>query len=109
MKDYFLESYGVLPEFKAGVHCGNVTVAEVGVLKSEIAYHGDTLNTASRIQYLCNRYQEQFLISEILLNRLIDTNGENIFQSKYIGKLKLKGKEKRVKVFSLKNTENDSK
>jgi len=101
MNDYFLKSYGVIPEFKAGIHCGNVTVAEVGVTKSEIAYHGDTLNTASRIQGLCNEYQKQLLISETLLDYLTGGSGKNIYQSKFIGNLKLKGKEKKVKVFSL--------
>jgi len=100
-KNYFLKSYDIIPEFKAGLHCGNVTVAEVGELKTEIAYHGDILNTASRIQGLCNQYQEQFLVSETLINQLPE---ENIYQSKFIGNLKLKGKEKKVKVFSIENS-----
>jgi len=29
-------------------------VAEVGEIKTEIAYHGDTINTAARIQEQCN-------------------------------------------------------
>jgi len=54
-KEYFLNIYGVFPEFKAGISLGFVTVAEVGELKTEIAYHGDVLNTASRIQGYCNK------------------------------------------------------
>jgi adenylate cyclase len=99
--NYFHKSYDIIPEFKASIHCGNVTVAEVGILKTEIAYHGDTLNTASRIQGLCNDYKEQFLASEALLNHLTE---ESIFQKKFIGDLMLKGKEKTVKVFSISNS-----
>jgi adenylate cyclase len=38
-----------VPEFKGALHGGNVVVSEVGKYKSEIAYHGDVLNTTSRM------------------------------------------------------------
>ena len=62
-KDYYKSTYGVQPVFKAGVHVGWVTVAEVGVLKREISYHGDTLNTAAPIEGRCNDLQSDLLIS----------------------------------------------
>ena len=38
-KGYVLMSnYGVVPEFKAGLNLGLVTVAEVGEIKKELAY-----------------------------------------------------------------------
>jgi adenylate cyclase len=59
---YFEDKYQVFPEFKAGMSSGFVTVAEVGELKSEISFHGDVLNTASRLQGLCNDYEKKMLI-----------------------------------------------
>jgi 3-oxoadipate enol-lactonase len=50
----YQERYGLVPAFKAGVNMGAVTVVEVGVLKRAIVYHSDVLNTAARIQALCN-------------------------------------------------------
>ena len=35
----FLKEYGVVPEFKAGVHAGDVIIAQIGELKSEIVYN----------------------------------------------------------------------
>ena len=32
-KDYYQNKYGITPEFKAGLHLGKVTVAEVGEIK----------------------------------------------------------------------------
>ncbi|MDX2065046.1 MAG: adenylate/guanylate cyclase domain-containing protein [Fimbriimonadaceae bacterium] len=55
--------YGVVPDFKAGAHCGAVVATEVGEIKSEIVYHGDVLNTAARIQAQCNTLNCDFLIS----------------------------------------------
>jgi adenylate cyclase len=45
--EYYKNNYGVVPEFKAGLNLGAVTVAEVGEIKKELAYHGDVLNTAA--------------------------------------------------------------
>ena len=42
------KSYGRVPGFKAALHGGKVVVSEVGKYKSEIAYHGDVLNTTAR-------------------------------------------------------------
>ena len=61
---YYNNKYGVVPEFKAGLNLGKVTVAEVGEIKKELAYHGDVLNTAARIQSKCNDFQKKLLVSE---------------------------------------------
>ena len=67
---YYQETYGLVPEFKAGVNIGIATVTEVGDIKREIAYHGDVLNTAARIQGVCNQYGKKLLISEHLAERI---------------------------------------
>lgn len=68
--DHYRRTYGLQPFFKAGGHMGRTTVAEVGVLKRELAYHGDVLNTAARIQGKCNELNERLLISPALAVRL---------------------------------------
>jgi adenylate cyclase len=70
-RDYYLARYGFMPEFKAGVNIGLATVLEVGEIKREIAYLGDVLNTAARIQGACKVHQEELLISEPLRARLL--------------------------------------
>jgi adenylate cyclase len=52
------------------VHLGDVTVSEVGVIKREIAYHSDVLNTAARIQGKCNEFEAGLLVSEELKDNL---------------------------------------
>jgi len=86
---YYENKYGMIPEFKAGLSSVYATVAEVGELKKELAYHGDVLNTASRIQGMCNKYKKSLLISEELENNLkLDTN----YNKELIGSIELKGK-----------------
>ncbi|CAH1002455.1 hypothetical protein LEM8419_03334 [Neolewinella maritima] len=63
---HYEREYGLQPVFKAGAHLGETTVAEVGIIKRELAYHGDVLNTAARIQSKCNELGELLLISPAL-------------------------------------------
>jgi adenylate cyclase len=66
----YLERFGIEPDFKAGVHVGEATVGEIGVLKKDIVFSGDVLNTTSRIQQECNRHRVNLLASAELLERL---------------------------------------
>ena len=49
---------------KAGMHIKNAITAWVGKVKKEIVYHGDLLNTTSRIQCKCNDFNHDFVVSE---------------------------------------------
>ena len=97
-KTHYIDTYGMLPEFKAGLHMGKVVTAEVGELKREIAHHGDTINTAARIQEKCNDIEKEFLISEEAKNLLSDS-----VNMKYHDQwaVLLKGKRKIIKIFSV--------
>lgn len=97
-KDYYQTKYNFIPEFKAGANIGDITVAEVGDFKREIAYHGDTINTASRIQSVCNTYGKSFLISEELKNKIEIIE---MFKTNFIDTIKLKGKENEIKLFNV--------
>ncbi len=63
-KSYFISHYNTAPMFKAGIHKGVASVAEVGEINTQIAYHGDVVNTTSRIQELCNTYNSNLLVSD---------------------------------------------
>jgi len=95
---YYNEEYGRLPNFKAGLHMGKVTVVEIGEIKRDIAYHGDTLNTAARIQSVCNDHNKKFLVSEYLLER-IGLNQD--LEVEPLGMIQLKGKSTRVGIASI--------
>ncbi|MCZ6775817.1 MAG: adenylate/guanylate cyclase domain-containing protein [Ignavibacteria bacterium] len=96
--DFYKEKYGFVPEFKAGVNGGNITVTEIGDIKREIAYHGDVINTAARIQEVCNTYDKKLLISEFLAEKL---DAASNYTSEKVGSILLKGKELPVSIFSV--------
>lgn len=95
---YYKNNYGLVPFFKAGLHGGKLIIAEVGVVKKELAFHGDVINTTARIQDECNKYGESLLISESLLS---DVWFKTKYDIKEIGDLDLKGKQEQIKVFAI--------
>mgnify|MGYP001950479846 CR=1 FL=1 len=96
-QEYYQKNYDCSPFFKAGLHSGIVTVTEVGKYKKEIAYHGDTINTAARIQGQCNSLEHEFLTSEQLKNQL--SNHDYEFQK--MGDTVLKGKAEETVLFGI--------
>ncbi|SHJ06866.1 adenylate cyclase [Pseudozobellia thermophila] len=95
---YYRERYGLIPRFKAGLHGGFLMVAEVGSVKKELAYHGDVINTAARIQEECNNHKASLLISETLLNEL-DLGSTYLPTS--LGSILLKGKHSEINVYTI--------
>jgi class 3 adenylate cyclase len=90
--------FGLLPGFKAGFHLGKVTTGEIGVIKKDIIFTGDVLNTTARIQGLCNTYKVDILISHNLMKEL-DINAQ--FQIKTLGENKLRGKDETIELFTI--------
>ena len=97
-KEEYHNDFGVEPEFKAGLHFGKVISAQIGDLKREIVYNGDVLNTTARIRSECGKFQRDFLVSGILMQRLI---GINDFQWERMDTVTLRGKESEVELFSV--------
>lgn len=60
---YYLETYGFVPRFRTGVHCGRVVVSEVGDIRRDIVYSGDVVNTAARLLQACRPNGHAILIS----------------------------------------------
>lgn len=95
---FYKEKFGHFPKFKAGLHMGSVTTGEIGVIKKDIIYTGDVLNTAARIQSQCNIYDSKFIVSKAVKSAL--SNTENL-SFRHLGELALRGKQNQVDLFDL--------
>ncbi len=101
-KEYYHNKYKVIPSFKASLHLGQVTITEIGASKKEIAYHGDTINTASRICSMAHTLGENILISKELYDNLNDAAN---YVYKDLGEHSLKGKNEKIHLYSIKSLE----
>ena len=91
--------FGLTPDFRAGLHCGPVTVGELGYLKKEITLVGDSMNTVARIVEACRAANARVLASAALIDRLAAlppgvTSGP-------LGELAMRGKDRALELFVL--------
>ena len=87
-----------MPEFRVGIHIGEVTVGEIGVIKKDLAMSGDTMNTTARIQSACNELKHHFIVSK----EFVENINLNKSQIESLGIVELKGKESGIELFTLK-------
>ncbi len=95
----FAKAYAIQPKFKCAIHSGEVVQSEIGREAKHLVYHGDVLNTTSRLLSQCHKQHTDIIISETALN-----NKKNITE-KYILKVmqyaQLKGKKETVNAFAV--------
>ena len=94
----YLAHYGLVPEFKAGLHGGIVVTAEVGDIKKDIVHSGDTVNTAARVEAQCRPLERRVLVSEALLARCRVPDGLEVED---MGEHALRGKVEAVRLYSV--------
>lgn len=99
-QDKYRELFGVVPQFKAGIHGGELVVTEVGIIKKEIAYHGDVINTTARIQEKCNEFESLLLVSKELYDTL---SARSELKISFKGEIPLKGKKLPIGIYSINN------
>lgn len=68
--DWYRQRFGVVPSFRAALHIGTVAAGEIGQQRREIAYVGDTLNTAARLLDAARAAGRDIVASQAVLDRL---------------------------------------
>jgi len=91
--------FGLVPDFRAGLHCGPVAVGELGYLKKEIALIGDTMNAAARIVEACRETDNRVLASAALIDRLAALP-PGVMRLR-LGELPMRGKERPLELYVL--------
>lgn len=94
----FRRQYDITPEFRVGIHIGDVTIGEIGIIKKDLAMSGDTMNTTARIRSACSELNHKFIVSK----DVIDTLDLKEWQSESLGIIDLKGKNDGIELFALK-------
>jgi adenylate cyclase len=94
---YFRKRYGFIPEFKAGIHAGEVTVGEIGLIKKDIAMSGDIMNTAARIRTACTELKQNCLVSKEFFGNI-----EKSWPVVSLGAVDLKGKSESMELYAIK-------
>ncbi len=93
----FIKKFGMVPQFRVGIHEGEVTVGEIGLVKKDLAMSGDTMNTAARIRSATGEMDHDVLASEQFVN-LLSREDRDVFTS--VGTMELKGKSEGLELYT---------
>ena len=94
----FRRKFDIIPDFRVGIHVGEVTVGEIGVIKKDLAMSGDTMNTTARIRSACNELNQKFIVSQ----EFVQASSLKEWQTESLGVVELKGKSTGIELYSLK-------
>lgn len=94
----YQDKFGVVPTFKASLHSGLVSITQIGRQRKELAYHGDVLNTASRVLALASTLGKTLLITSPLIDNI---QKDSDYEARLIDTLLLRGKQEKVDVFEV--------
>ncbi len=96
--DSYLREFDMVPRFRAGLHGGPVAISECGSSRRQLAYFGDTVNVAARLQEYCKEAGRALLISADLLHHLTPRAEISI---ETLGPVQLRGRAAAMEVFAL--------
>ncbi len=94
----FQREFGTVPRLRAALHAGPVITGMVGGSRRSIVFHGDVMNTTSRIENATRDLQRSFLASEDALNRL---EGVEAYALADLGPQQLRGRAAPLRVYAV--------
>jgi adenylate cyclase len=90
--------FGARVNFRAGLHCGAVVTGEMGTVKKEIAFLGDTVNTGARIQEACRLTGHRLMASADLVD-LIKLPPD--VRTISLGQINLRGRDASIALYAI--------
>jgi len=98
LADRYRDEFGLVPEFRAGIHAGPVVISECGDSRPQVAYFGDTVNVAARLQAHCKEAGRPLLVSGELV-RLLPERTDVLVEP--LGPTALRGRAAPIEVFAV--------
>src|SRR4029078_6160455 len=94
----YKSEFGVVPPFGGVIHAGPVVISQCGDSRRQVAYFGDTVNVAARLQAHCKEAGRRLLVSGELVSLLPDATD---FIVERLGPTGLRGRAAPVEVFAV--------
>ena len=98
-REKYLNQFGLIPDFHAAFHSGVVVRGEIGDIRSQLVFHGETMFVASDIEKECGILGYDLLISSDLLEQL---SIPTIYSATKVGELK---NHKNIQLYTLSEKE----
>ncbi len=97
-KAEYWKRYGLTPDFRIGIHAGTVVISQIGEEKLFLGLYGDVVNTAARLEQMNKALDTHILLSAEVVQSL---NQSWKALLKPMGEQEVRGRDEKVKVFTL--------
>jgi adenylate cyclase len=93
----FVRDFGLAPHVRGALHVGHVVVGEVGAQKRDIVFHGDVMNTTSRLEQIARELDRRLVVSADALDRL---SGPHHVDLEDLGAQTLRGRTSPLRIYA---------
>ena len=97
-QDQYRTHFGFVPTFRGAIHTGTVVTGEMGDIKREIVFLGDTVNTTARMIDAAGELDHELLVSKRALS-ILDLPVDITIQA--LGAITLRGRKEAVELSAL--------
>jgi adenylate cyclase len=97
-EDDYRRQYDTMPRLRAGIHGGDVVTTWVGEARKDLAFHGDTMNTAARVEGMCKELGVQCLVSEIVYDAI---ELPPKLEARSVGEMELRGRTEALHLYAV--------
>lgn len=98
VKTRYWKKYGIVPDFRIGLHAGPVVISQIGEEKLFLGLYGDVVNTSARLEQLNKDLGTKVLMSA---EAIMGLNQSWRSLLKPLGERKVRGREEKVSVYTL--------
>jgi len=102
-REKYLLQYGLVPEYTTCFHSGLVVSGEIGEVKSQIVFSGETLSDIKKLKKIGTKLNQDLIISESLIKQI---EIPAIYEPKELESISTKDHVKEIKVYTLIEIEN---
>ncbi len=97
-KPVYLKEFGIVPDFRIGLHAGTVVISQIGEEKLFLGVYGDVVNTAARLEQMNKDLHTKILMSDVLVRNLSPAWHARL---QPLGPQPVRGRNETVDVFTL--------
>ena len=96
--EHFRRTFSAEPRLRAALHLGEVIAGEVGEVRRAIVYHGDVMNTASRLEQATRDAGVRFIASAAAVEAL---EKQPDLEYRDLGALALRGRKEPIRAWAI--------
>lgn len=98
VRSHYWKKFGIIPEFRIGLHAGPIVISQIGEEKLFLGLYGDVVNIAARLEQMNKEFGTHVLLSAEAIQGL-NQSWKTLL--KPLGEKPIRGRDEKIQVFAL--------